>query len=103
MFSDRIDHFAYLLGRALLIGIDRPQIQLFQAVITREVRECAFAGDQPAFISRELRQFCMQWRQSLLDFRFIILRIFLVGCGMVGIVFHQRIANVVHVDKRVLR
>lgn len=76
MLSDRIDYLAYLLRRTLLIGIDRPQIQLFQAVITCQVGECAFTGDQPAFISRELYQFCMQWRQGLLDFRFIILCVF---------------------------
>lgn len=34
MLSDGIDNLAYLLGRTLLIGIDRPQIQLLEIVIT---------------------------------------------------------------------
>ncbi|MPM90078.1 hypothetical protein SDC9_137194 [bioreactor metagenome] len=103
MRSDRIDHFTYLFGRSLLIGVDRPEIQLLQIVIAGKIRERSFAGDQPTFIGRDFCQRGMERGQRLVNLRFITFGIFLVNRGVIRIVFRQRVANIVDVDHRVFR
>ena len=98
-----VDGFTHLLRRALLVGVNRPQITLLQAVIARQIGECAFAGDQPAFVRRPFRQFGLQRRHSLADLLFVGLGVTAIGVGIDGIVFHQCIANVIDVNQRIIR
>ena len=101
MCFDRIDHFAYLSRRSLLIGVDRPEIQLFQVVIAGKIGERSLTGYQPAFIGRNLCQRSMERGQRLVNLRFITFGIFLVNRGVIRIVFHQRVTNIIDVDHRI--
>ena len=101
-FLHGVDNLAHLLRGALLVGIDRPQIQFAQAIVAGQIGEGSLAGDQPALIRRQLRQSGLQRRHRLTDLLFVGLGVTAIGVGVRRIVLHQRIANVIDIDQGVI-
>ena len=54
--AHRIDDLAHLSRRALLIGVDRPEVELLQAEVAGEVAEGALTGHKPAVLLGDRRQ-----------------------------------------------
>ena len=103
MLLHRIDHAAHLLRRSLLVGVDRPQVQLLQPEIACQIAEGPLAGHQPALLFGQAVQRGADRPDRVGDLLLVGLGIGPVDIGMGRVVLHQCIADVVHVDDAVLR
>ena len=103
MLAHLIDDVAHLLRRALLVGVDRPQIQLAQPKVARQVAEGALAAYQPALLRRQGLDLLADGVDGGPDLLLVAFGIGAVRVRMGRIMLDEGVADVVHVDDAVFR